>query len=110
MYPPPMPPPPPPRWRPNENAFAWAFGMAALWRPATVAIHVAMLGVPTPDYEGGRMIGTFLLPIAAAGLLTGAIARGSRTEWPWWRYLIIALAIAVWLSVLLTLVRLTGNR
>jgi len=80
MYPPPMPPPPPEPQRANENAFVWGFGMAVLWFPAGIAIRVATLGPPTSAYETGRFAGLILLPVVAAGLITGAMARNSRTE------------------------------
>lgn len=90
----------PPR-RLNENAFAWAFGMAAIWIPAGVAIRIAAAGGPTSAYEFGYVFGQVLLAPAVAGAIVGASARGSRSEWQWWQYMIATgpMVIAVYLLI-----------
>lgn len=98
-----------PRRRANENAFAWSFAVAALWIPAGIAIVFATLGVPDSAYAAGRTTGLIVIPVVAAGLITGGVARSSRTAWTWWHYLLTGLAIAVWLTVFLAYARVAGG-
>lgn len=88
-----------PPQRLNDNAFAWAFGMAAIWIPAGVAIRIAAAGGPTSAYEFGYLVGHVLIGPAVAGAIVGASARGSRSQWQWWHYMIATgpIVIAVYL-------------
>jgi hypothetical protein len=111
---------PPPDWQPDPawgplppgwqlwvteraNPYAWTY----TWRSA-LGLYAGFLGLLLIVSGGGfgaEGAGELLAPFLVGGVVTGLIARSSRSRWPVWLYPLVVFGFAVVLRAISTLGR-----